>query len=272
MTNAAANTKGSGNDLALLLEWSRAVSQDLAQLAVLHDREADKALIEALREVNFPHNLGLVLDTKFEDQEEGMLTPSQIFSKTLEALPKEIDQDTTNLLAVDYADIYLNHSLHASPFESVWLDEDHLLQQEPMFQIRDWYERYGLKIENWRLRSEDHLVLQLEFIAFLLDPESAIAEKIPQLKRMQEATKFMDEHLLLWIADFTKLVSQRCSTGFYASVAILTGAYVDELRVALEAITEIKRPTAEELEAKRRAQQPIIEEPISFIPGVAESW
>jgi len=82
----------------------------------------------------------------------------------------------------------------------------------------------------------------------------------------------MDEHLLLWVSDFCNLVSQRCSTDFYASVMVLTNAYIQELRDVLAEITEIKRPSAEEIEAKRRANIPVVEEPISFIPGVAESW
>ena len=273
MTNAVLSTN---NEMASLQQWSAAISQDLEQIAVLHDREADKALIDSLREVNFPHNLGLVLETSFEGNFKGVkdeaLTPYQLFAKSLEALPENIDQQALDLLAVDYADIYLNHSLHASPFESVWLDEDHLIQQEPMFQIRKWYKRYGLETENWRIRSDDHLVLQLQFIAKLLDPESHLSENFSLQKRLQDATMFMDEHLLVWLSDFCNLVTQRCNTDFYASVAVLTDAYIQELRTILAEITEIKRPTAEEIEEKRRAMQPVVEEPISFVPGVAESW
>jgi len=280
MTSTArtiARTDGEELDSASLQQWGDAVSQDLLQLAVLHDHEADSDLLTALREVNFPYNLGLNLTSQVTDDstDNQTDTPQHFVEIALQALPEELDQQTLDHLAVDYADIYLNHSLHASPFESVWLDEDHLIQQEPMFQIRDWYARYGLKTENWRIRSEDHLVLQLQFIAMLLDPESTLAGDNSQLqlqKRMQDATTFMDEHLLLWISDFCSLVAQRCSTDFYASVAILSNAYIQKLRDALAEITGIKRPTAEEIAKKMRANQPVVEEPISFIPGVAESW
>ncbi len=42
-------------------EWCEAVSQDLQQIAVLHDREVDETLIEALWEVDFPYNLGYLI-------------------------------------------------------------------------------------------------------------------------------------------------------------------------------------------------------------------
>lgn len=262
----------STSSIAQLRQWSGAVSDDLKQIAVLHDREVDKELIVALREVNFPNNLGLVITAEIGDESTGLYKPQHFFETMLQEMPSDIDQTTLDKLAVDYADIYLNHGLHASPFESVWLDEDNLLQQEPMFQIREWYKNYGLETENWRIRSDDHLVLQLQFIATLLDPDSQFSDKFTLQKRLQDATMFMDEHLLLWLSDFCNLVSQRCSTDFYASVVVLTNAYIEELRDILAEVTGIKRLTAEDIEKKRRANIPVVEEPISFIPGVAESW
>lgn len=274
MINAMSSISGSGNtlDFAALQQWSDAISQDLQQIAVLHDREVDNALIVALREVNFPYNLGLIITSEVGDERTGLYKPQRFIETALQELSEHVDEETLDRLAVDYADIYLNHSLHASPFESVWLDEDHLLQQEPMFQIREWYKRYGLETENWRIRSDDHLVLQLQFIATLLDPNSPMPEKNTLQERLQDVTTFMDEHLLLWISDFSNLVSQRCSTDFYASIAVLTNAYIQELRDILAEITGIKRLTAEELEEQRLANIPVVEEPISFVPGVAESW
>jgi TorA maturation chaperone TorD len=257
-----------------LVEWCEAISQDLTQIAVLHDREADSALINALREVDFPNNLGLVFELKNEDDEDDrFFHPQKFVENTLREFSEEISQDTLDWLAVDYADIYLNHSLHASPFESVWLDEDHLLQQEPMFKIRDWYKRYGLVSANWRTRSDDHLVLQLQFIAWLLNPDSSSSETIPLQKRLEDAARFMDEHLLLWLSDFSYLVSQRCGTDFYAATAVLTQAYINQLRDQLANMVDVPRPSAEELEEmKLKATQTVVEEPISFMPGTAESW
>jgi len=254
-------------------EWCEAVSQDLQQIAVLHDREASEELISALREVKFPYNLGFSIASEKSTDSDQFLLAQQFMRDALQGLPKQIDQQTLDTLAVDYADIYLNHSLHASPFESVWLDEDHLIQQEPMFKIRNWYKRYGLASSDWRVRSDDHLVLQLQFIAWLIEPESLSSEAIPLQNRLKDAAKFMDEHLLLWLADFSNLVAQRCETEFYASAVVLTHAYIDQLRDVLAEVSGQARPTAEEsAEIKLKASQTVVEEPVSFMPGVAESW
>jgi hypothetical protein len=98
-----------------------------------------------------------------------------------------------------------------------------------------------------------------------------MGETFPIRKRIEDAALFMDEHLLLWLADFSHLVMQRCATDFYASAAILTYAYIDQLRDSLALVTGIVRPTAEEIKQKLAAQH-VTEEPIQFMPGVAESW
>ena len=256
-----------------LLRCCDAISQDLQQIAVLHDREADEKLISALREVDFPNNLGLMIQSKENSQANKLYHALKLVEDSLQKLPESIDQKHLDRFAVDYADIYLNHSLHASPFESVWLDEDHLLQQEPMFKIREWYKRYGLASANWRLRSDDHLVLQLQFIALLLDSDTNFSTTVSLEQRVHDATRFMDEHLLLWLADFSSLVSQRCGTDFYASIAILTYAYIDQLRDIFADLTGKARPTADELEEmKLKATQAVVEEPLKFMPGAAESW
>ena len=75
---------------------------------------------------------------------------------------------TLDILAAEYADIYLNNSLQAFPCESVWLDQEGLTMQEPMFQVREWYGRFGLQVEDWRKRTDDHLVNQLRFAAHMI--------------------------------------------------------------------------------------------------------
>lgn len=274
-----------GMNIEGVKEWCAAVSQDLEQIAVLHDREVDKNLIIALREVGFPYNLGIQINAgaqikpsssptnKTEDSTD-FPDPLGFMKKALDSLPETLGQTILDKLASDYADIYLTHAIHASPYESVWLDEDHLMQQEPMFKVREWYERYGLASEDWRIRSDDHLALQLQFIAFLLNPNSdkaSMGETFPMQKRIEDAAQFMDEHLLLWLADFSHLVMQRCMTDFYASAAILTYVYIDQLRDTLAMVTGISRPTAEDVRA-RLAVQNMVEEPVKFMPGISESW
>lgn len=228
MTAASVHPDGSAPVPDLLVQFRVAVAEDLRILARLHGSELDRDLLIALKHIDDDDLLGLRL------QQEGSRGALDLLRAGLDAIPDPGDDaDATPVLeqlAADYADIYLNHSLRAAPSESVWLDPDNLAMQEPMFGCRDWYRGHGLAAPDWRHRPDDHLVHQLQFIAHLMDPrEGADA--------LADAARFMDEHLLRWIAPFAERVACRSRSRLYAGLATLTAAYLGELRELLDAIS-----------------------------------
>jgi TorA maturation chaperone TorD len=134
-----------------------------------------------------------------------------------------------------------------------------------MFKVRKWYRRYGLAAEDWRLRSDDHLVLELRFLAHLLDGATPPVD-------LTEVARFLDEHPLRWIDHFAERVAGRCATRFYAGLALLTAAYLDELRDLLAEVLGTPRPTPEEIEASIAPPQVSLEVDGPFLPGAAPSW
>ena len=243
----------------LLAAFGSAVTDDLQELAELHDREPDQALLAALLEVDFPNGLGMRLRSK-----RG-LQAQTIMAEALAQLPAPVDEATLDLLAVDFAEIYLTHGLRASPYESVWLDDDHLARQEPMFQVRAYYRRHGLAAADWSERADDHIVLQLLFLRRLLQQ--------PSPETIREAASFMDEHLLRWIDRFAERVTGRCATPYFAGVATLTAAYVDALRDLLAEILDEPRPSVEEMEARMQPEKPApCGAPAPYVPGSGPGW
>ena len=122
-----------------LARFRVAVAEDLAWLADLHDRELDRERLVLPRELNREYT-----PFGFVPPGEGLAAALSLFSQGLADIPTDLGRQTLDLLAAEYADIYLNHSIQASPCESIWIDEDGLMMQEPMFQIRGWYRRHGL--------------------------------------------------------------------------------------------------------------------------------
>jgi TorA maturation chaperone TorD len=250
-----------------------AVAGDLRALALLHDRELDAERILALWQDAYEDFLGLRLVGEVGRRSLGMLRAG------LTDIPSALGRATLDQLAADFADIYLTHALRASPCESVWLDEDGLVMQAPMFDLRTWYARHGLGVADWRKRSDDHLVHQLSFLAHLLAPEvaeAAQAEAGPGSDaNLAEAARFLDEHLLLWIDRFAERVASRCQTRLYAGLALLTAAYLDELRDLLADVAQVPRPTQEEVEARRRPRPALsvaVRPPSPFVPGTGPTW
>ena len=238
-----------------LLELCHAIMDDLNMLASLHNVEPDSNLLEALRCEKFPSGLGLKLESDKGHQ------ACEFMALALSDLPQSIDEGTMNLLAADYASIYLNHSIQASPEESVWIDEENLTYQDTMFQVRGWYAQHGLATPNWRIRPDDHLVLELQFIAHLISTGVTQA-------RLGEAARFMDEHLLRWLMPFAERVAARCETPYFAAVAMLTGIYCEELRDLLAEILNEPRPSQEEIDQRMQSKHKPEPVPVKFMPGL----
>ncbi|MEW8505361.1 MAG: molecular chaperone TorD family protein [Candidatus Thiodiazotropha sp.] len=239
----------------LLHTFYQAVAEDLEMLAILHQEEPDSLILGGLRDFDFPHSMGVKLIS------EAGLNAIDLMTRVIESFPKSFDDDLLDELAADYADIYLNHSLQASPLESVWVDEEHLTCQESMFQVRAWYELYGLKADDWRVRPDDDLVLQLQFISHLFKHSSTD-------KHLQDAARFMDEHLLRWLGDFSHRVASRSATAYFAGVALLTSAYCEELRDLLAVVLGQPRPSKEEIEERMKSKAPTEEVSLSYMPGM----
>ena len=131
-----------------------------------------------------------------------------------------------------------------------------------MFDVRTWYEAYGLEIPNWRQRPDDHLVYELQFIARILDKDES-------LETLEQAATFMDEHLLRWLGNFGERVLVRCDTQYFAGVAAITAAYCEELRDILAEVLEQPRPSREDIEQRMKPKQTQQEEmPVQFMPGM----
>jgi TorA maturation chaperone TorD len=179
------------------------LAQDLRSLAWLHAAERDASTWLTLHRAGFP--LGLHLAGG-----EGSRAMTQALEALREAQSRD-PQGTDDQLAADFAGIYLTHAFRASPCESVWRDEDHLMLQAPTFAVREVYRRHGIPPLNWRVMPEDHLVHELCFIAQRLEAGDRVA-----------AADFLGRHLLTWLPQFAARVAQRADTPIYAALALLT--------------------------------------------------
>lgn len=253
--DVASVTAGIAGNNDPLAEMCTAVAGDLSLLAKLHDIEPDEEFLTLLRKEGFSGSLGLRL--KSEKGRKSL----ELFDQALELLPDKIDGAAMDELAADFASIHLNYGIKASPEESVWIDEENLICQTSMFQVRSYYERHGLGVEDWRKRPDDHLVLELRFMQFLFETGSS-------LEVMREVALFMDEHLLRWLTQFATRVAARCDTQYFAGAALVTAYYCEELRDLLEAILEEPRPSTEEIEERMKPKRPAEKVSQQYVPGI----
>jgi TorA maturation chaperone TorD len=247
-----------GADKTDIAPFVEATAADLKLFAILHDREPSGQIIKALHRCRFQEQLSLL-----QRRSEGK-TALGAFDNAIAHLPDPIDNATLDDLAAEYACVYLRFKYRASPTESVWFDDDGLERQDPMFQVRSWYHRHGLTSRDWANRPDDHVVLQLEFLAHLLNSASSSTE-------LADVTRFMDEHILRWIKLFAEQLKSAGAAAYFTTLAAVTAAYLEELRDHLEELTGIPRPVVEdgakptEIPAGNAEEQP-------YSPGVGPGW
>jgi TorA maturation chaperone TorD len=236
-----------------------AVAADLAMMVRLHD-DPSPAVIDALAAIPSAEWLQLPLRTARANDGRALLTDA------LTAWTGPVPQDASDEIAVDHANIYLLYTYRAAPTESPWRDPEGLERQSPMFDVAAWYRRHGLAAEDRQKRPDDHLVIELQFLGWLIDPATGPAS-------LAEAAQFLDRHLLAWVPQFCERVATRCATPYFAGIALLTAAYLDELRDRLAEQAGLPRPVAPACERAEPAAHACESETAPrYVPGAAPSW
>jgi len=244
--------------LATHADLRAALADDLDGLARLHDREVDPALIAALVAVEFPDNLALLPDPATREAMRSVIGHLQ---KNWANAALADGVSAADALAADYAGIYLNGACTASPYESVWLTDEHLTCQLPMFELRALYEKAGLVVDDWRKRYDDHFVLQFQYLAHCLRSEAVALEAIG---------RFLDEHVGHWFPGFAKAVTQRGDTDFYRGLAVITADWLERCRSLIEEITGEARIPHEVIAERLKKKMALASgelAPIKFMPG-----
>ncbi|WP_247872804.1 molecular chaperone TorD family protein [Azospirillum sp. TSH64] len=209
-------------------------SRGLRLLVRLHAEEPSAALLETLRRE--PVGRGpLALDR--DDSQQAAALVDEVVSD----LPDRITRSCLAPLVADFAAIHINGGLRACPTEGPWLEEK--LRDDAAASLLRW--RTGLGVEFGgppldRL-ADDHVAAELAVLAVLLDRG-----------RTLDAVRFLDRHPLRWMPDFCSRVATRCREPFFAGIAILTNAYLDDLRDRLGDLCGLPRPVDDGSDVRRR--------------------
>lgn len=111
-------------------------------------------------------------------------------------------------------------ALPAPPWESVYLSLEGVVFDEATLQVREFYARHGVQAPKLNQEPDDHISLELEFLATLLSrADEASAEGAEHL--VSEHDRFVAEHLSAWAPEFFARVERSAATSFYAGVGVL---------------------------------------------------
>jgi TorA maturation chaperone TorD len=139
-----------------------------------------------------------------------------------------VQWDNTQLddLRRNHARLFVGpNRLLAPPWESVYRSSEHLLFERQTFEVRQQYQRFGMETRPSNVEPDDHIGLELRFMAhlnglalFAMDKGDANLS----IEAVEAIRLFLTEHLLQWSPEFLTLVTKSATTAYYRAIAQLT--------------------------------------------------
>ncbi len=151
----------------------------------------------------------------------------------LQAWSRGVSEQTIEDVRVDYTRLFIGPGkVLTPPWESVFFSEERLTFQQETLQVREWYRRFGLQLERLYQEPDDHIGLELEFVAHLAKLGLVALEQNDQTKfdELLDAQKnFIVEHPGRWAFEWCAQVEAQAQTDFYRGIALLTRGVLAEI-------------------------------------------
>ncbi len=149
-----------------------------------------------------------------------------------------LSEEAFDSIRSDYTRLFIGPGkVLAPPWESFYFNETRSIFQEQTLEVRDWYHRFDLESVKIRKEPDDHLGLELAFLAHLAGQASYALEAQDQAEfgRLLAAQRqFAEAHLFTWFNSWFKLVEKDARTDFFRGLALVTRGVLLEISTILE--------------------------------------
>lgn len=207
-----------------------------ALLGRLYREEVDQTLLDQLRQMD------LAIGAEVPQIEQGY--------QQLKGFLDQVHEDSLTDLAVDYARVFIGAGLPvkggAYPYESFYTSPDRILMQDARDEVLKFYRQEGLDKSSEFAEPEDHLALELEFMAFLCHKTAGalnVGDRTAALGYLSTQAVFLEQHLLNWVPLLCADIQRLARTSFYRAVAQITLAYLQlEREVIADLVSELTSP------------------------------
>jgi TorA maturation chaperone TorD len=157
------------------------------------------------------------LDIDDDMYQQGMTLLSSFDAK----LSGVLSDDCYHDLLADNTRLFVGEQeMICTPWESVYFNTERQLFQKQTMQVRSWYRRYDLQITKLHHEPDDHIGLELEFVAHLLGlADASVTGNGAEI--LKDVRRFIEEHPLLWIDKWSARVFDHAHTDFYKGLALV---------------------------------------------------
>lgn len=155
-------------------------------------------------------------DIPLESSNENIKTAE----KLLHNFHADNDKEKYDKIVSDYQDLFVgvNGVVKAPVWESIYTSCEPIMFQRSTLDARQWYARFGLKIEKLYNEPDDHAGQLLMFFAYLLSNESA----------KKEADEFFKTHINNWLNEFADNIIKSAETDFFRGTAYLLKGTIED--------------------------------------------
>lgn len=137
----------------------------------------------------------------------------------------------------DYRRLFFGpDKLPAPPWESVYRDESRLVFGDATIDVRREFASYGVQVPLLDREPDDHISLELEFLAMLLGIADGTGDEAAAAQALDDHDRFVSEHVGRWAPIFFGRVEQHARTDFWAGWGILGADAVAEALGVAEAL------------------------------------
>jgi len=158
------------------------------------------------------------------------------FSQTME---KSFDTYTEEELTVEYARLFVGpFGLKAPPYGSIYLDNERTVMGPSTMEAIRFYEEEGLARDESFDELPDHIVVELEFMYFLVFKETealqkGASEQAEVYRRKQESfrSRFLDK----WVPSLCGNMKEGTDNNFYLALADCLHTFISRESTAPEA-------------------------------------
>lgn len=119
------------------------------------------------------------------------------------------------------------------PYESVYRGNEPLLMREPWLEVKEFYRRNGLVLENPGMHPEDHASVEFSFMAYLIENGGDLIEQ----------REFFNKHLSTWLPQVCDDLNKHEHADFFKEMAVYATKFLDDetkffLSIEKEDLTE----------------------------------
>lgn len=152
--------------------------------------------------------------------------------KDLKAVISDGALDTEPLI-IDYTRLFVNSfpTAKAHPFAGWYRNEGIVFGSEER-RVRRFYARYGVELQDDQALPADHILVELEFTARLLEEYQRTGDE----RYYQALVQMIEQHLQIWIWDFLHTMETEAQSNYYRTMARVLNCLFHHLILELKGV------------------------------------